>query len=82
MSILKNWSRFLLVVLTLALLISDATAMESTANETTATDPPAGNPEFGLLIIAGLIGFLILVTWLFSRVSDTSHGTSDKSILN
>ena len=31
---------------------------------------PAGNPELGMLIILGAIGFFILLAWIFARMGD------------
>jgi hypothetical protein len=38
---------------------------------------PAGNPILGVFIIAGVVGFLVLLAWLFSRVGEGNGRNSD-----
>ena len=81
-----TWSRALLVALALALCTPSASAV----SRPTATHPtslrarsprignPQGSPEFGVLIIIGAVGFLIVVAWLIARVGDDrSRGDSN-----
>lgn len=79
-----NWLRAVLAALVLAVFAPAADATRTTATrlaETAAEDrPAAGSPEFGLLIILGAVGFLILVAWLFARVGDDSS-PSDQSMI-
>ncbi|MFO0822404.1 MAG: hypothetical protein U0792_04685 [Gemmataceae bacterium] len=78
-----NWTRAVLVAVTLTLFVSPALATRQTtpsvATKTTershAATPdsaeehhPAGSPELGILMIIGVVVFLILMAWLFSRV--------------
>lgn len=80
-----KWSRLLLPVLGLAVF----TPMVGAQSRTTEADPgvPAGegaasgSPELGMLIIAGVIAFLILVAWLLTRVGDDSRRGGDRNLL-
>jgi hypothetical protein len=42
---------------------------------------PAGSPELGILIIVGVVAFLILVAWVFTRVGDDSRTGGDRTLL-
>jgi hypothetical protein len=87
-----KWSRPLLVLLGLAgsvgLAFAQTRSTSTTGQRPGATAPvpmddsgPAGNPQMGLLIIAGIIGFLILVAWLLTRVSEEGRQGDDRSLL-
>jgi hypothetical protein len=91
-----RWSRVLLAALALALwpppivasglttTQSQATASARTTSAASETREriPAGSPELGVLIIIGLVGFLVLVAWIFARVGDDSRrGPSDRTLL-
>jgi hypothetical protein len=92
MSRIVNWGRQLLIVFLLG--VSAALGLAQTRS-TGTYDPvssssqplsieetaPAGNPQLGMFIIAGIIGFLILVAWLLTRVSEESHQGDDRSLL-
>ncbi len=41
------------------------------------TAPRAGSPEFGILIIIGIVGVLVIAAWVVSRVSDDSSPRTD-----
>jgi hypothetical protein len=43
--------------------------------------PPAGSPEFGILIIIGVVAVFVLVAWLFARVGGDGPEASDGSIV-
>jgi hypothetical protein len=83
---LSTWGRFLLGAL-LLLLISHYTFAERSAatlrstgittSETSQSREPAGSPELGVLIIAGIVGFLILVAWIFSRIGEGGSRHAD-----
>ena len=42
-----------------------------------ADSEPAGNPIIGVLLIAGVVGVLVLVAWLFSRVGEGNGRQTD-----
>lgn len=42
---------------------------------------PAGSPEFGILIIIGVVGLLVLIAWIFSRAGDDSRSSGDSSLV-
>jgi hypothetical protein len=83
---LRTWSRALLVAILLtffsldALAQRDATKSQSTQitrKDTTQEERGnVGNPMLGVLIIIGVVGFLVFVAWVFSRVG---HGGSRPS---
>jgi len=92
----RTWTRALFATLALAaftLPVAAAPHATSPLRRTTETsraathhgepepNPPAGSPELGILLIIGVIGFLIFMTWLLSRVSDDSSPPSDGSII-
>jgi hypothetical protein len=78
---LRTWGRILLVALML-FIAAPMTSAQQTASKTRTTDTthttetsaeprqPAGSPEFGFLIIIGIVGFVILVAWIFSRAGE------------
>ncbi|MBA4186678.1 MAG: hypothetical protein C0467_01535 [Planctomycetaceae bacterium] len=91
-----SWTRALFAILALAaftLPVAAAPQTTSPLGRTTEAsraathhgvpepNPPAGSPELGILLIIGVIGFLIFMTWLLSRVSDDSSPPSDGSII-
>ena len=51
------------------------------AGETSAARPRAGSPEFGVLIIIGVVAFIIVVAWLISRIGDDSGPRDDRSLV-
>jgi hypothetical protein len=75
----------LLIGVPLANAQTSGTKLPSHTNETSrgpaagGEQLPAGNPFLGVLIIIGIIGFLIFVAWLFSRVGEGS-GRSDGTL--
>lgn len=76
-----NWMRALLAAVALAVFAPAALATD-TRRAIDAADghPPSGSPEFGILIVIGIVGFLVLVAWLFSRVGDDGP-PSDRSMI-
>jgi hypothetical protein len=52
----------------------------SRAEEVVGQPQRAGSPEFGILIIIGAVGFVILVAWLLARVTDDSRSSGDTTI--
>lgn len=90
MSALRTWVRCLLVSIFILIAAPHAIAERSaTEHQTTEIAPnnslqerePAGNPLLGALVIVGIVGFLILVAWIFSRIGESNNRHSD-SILN
>ena len=79
-----RWNRFLSAAFALVATAPYTLAGRgaATAASDVADRPPAGDPELGLIIIVGIVGFLILVAWVFSRVGDdnASRGT-DRTLL-
>ncbi len=61
---------------------SRATERTSSArsDEVVTERPRVGNPEFGILIIIGAVGFVVLVAWLIARVGDDSRSSGDSTI--
>jgi hypothetical protein len=84
---LCTWSRALLVAMLLtffsldALAQRDATKSQSsqiTRKDTTQEERGnVGNPMLGVLIIIGVVGFLVFVAWVFSRVGQGGSRPSD-----
>ena len=73
--------RTLLAALVLALLAPYALATTKPTQSTGSARTPAGDPELGLLIILGAIGFFILVAWIFSRTGDDGGRGPDRTLL-
>jgi hypothetical protein len=70
--------RYLVAALVLALLPAIALAQSSGG----AGDPgAAGDSDFGLLIIAGVIGLIVVVAWLISRMGDDGGRGPDHTML-
>jgi hypothetical protein len=80
---LINWTRAVCVAVALTLFAAPALATRQTspsaATKTTERShgasadsaeehQPAGSPELGILMIIGVVVFLILMAWLFSRL--------------
>ena len=42
---------------------------------------PAGSPEFGVLIIIGVVAFLVFIAWLVTRVGDDAPSGGDGTII-
>jgi hypothetical protein len=59
---------------------SDPSRATDTAREATES-APAGSPEFGVLIIIGVVAFLVFVAWLVTRVGDDNPRGGDGSII-
>jgi hypothetical protein len=75
--------RMLLAGLVLAFSATAAMANASAATraETPAADKqPAGSPEMGVLIVIGVVGFLVLLAWIVSRIGDDSR-SGDTSLI-
>ena len=74
--------RFLFAALVLALVPALALA-QATARSTArgAEGMPAGDSDFGLLLIVGLIGFVVVVAWLISRMGDDGGRGPDHTML-
>ncbi|MCE9560555.1 MAG: hypothetical protein K8U57_00740 [Planctomycetes bacterium] len=80
-------SRALLAALVLTCLATPASATtratshsqttEAIKHEVAVEAPPTGSPELGILLIIGIVGVVILMAWLFSRVNDDSSTGSD-----
>jgi hypothetical protein len=41
---------------------------------------PSGNAFFGVLIIGGVIGLLVLVAWIFSRIGEGPSRQADNTL--
>ncbi len=87
-----TWARAVFAVLVMTVLISPVMATprsSSLQTRTTEADqshvaevqPPAGSPELGILLIIGIVGLLIFMAWLVSRVGDDNSPNSDGSII-
>ncbi len=51
------------------------------SGRSTAEEPHrTGSPEFGVLIIIGVVGFIILVAWLIARIGDDNRPRSDSIV--
>ena len=95
MSTLITWGRILLASLALAAFtpyISAQTGRSTTQTQTstpartrtteaTAEQPRAGDPDLGMVIIVGCIGFFVLVAWIFSRTGDDGSRGPDRTLL-
>ena len=74
--------RSVLVMLVLATLAPYALARTTKPSPSTDSNrTPAGDPDLGLLIIVGAIGFFILVAWIFSRTGDDGGRGPDRTLL-
>jgi hypothetical protein len=72
--------RYLVAALALALV--PAIALAQSTSRTSATDSgAAGDSDFGLLLIVGLIGFVVVVAWLISRMGDDGGRGPDHTML-
>lgn len=89
-----TWTRALLAALVLTVLATaaQATSPRRTTAHTLPTGadrlqavaeepPPPGSPELGILLIIGVVGLLIFMAWLVSRVSDDNSPRGDGSII-
>jgi hypothetical protein len=85
-----TWGRILLAALALTTLnpcafatgrSSTSRTTEPTYETTTEPPPPAGDPNLGILIIVGVVAFLILVAWIFSRTGDDGGRGPDRTLL-
>lgn len=83
MSKLFAIGRIAFAALALALFAPGLYAQSERAGEKRPAGPraEAGNPEIGLFIIVGAIGFFILVAWLFSRTMDDGGRGPDRTLL-
>jgi hypothetical protein len=82
MSTLITWGRILFAALALTALMPCARALgQSSETQTPTTNPPAGDPAFGVLIIVGIIGLLVVVAWIFSRTGDDGGRGPDRTLL-
>jgi hypothetical protein len=71
--------RSLLSALLLALLAPCAIAQ--TTGRSAGGPATGGDADFGLLILFGLIGFVVLVAWVISRMGDDGGRGPDHTIL-
>ena len=92
---LITWGRILFAALALAAFSPSISAQHSSAQAgrptaqapsrtrtTEAGDQPrSGDPDLGMLIIVGAIGFFILVAWIFSRTGDDGGRGPDRTLL-
>ena len=88
MSTLITWGRTVFAALALAALVpyTSAFGQPSTSTSRTPTTEatervPAGDPILGVLIIVGIIGFLVVVAWIFSRAGDDGGRGPDRTLL-
>jgi hypothetical protein len=70
--------RYLISALVLALVPAFALAQSTGSADDSGT---AGDSGFGLLIIAGVIGLIVLVAWLISRMGDDGGRGPDHTML-
>jgi hypothetical protein len=67
---------------------TDKSTQRSTGAERTRTTSrsdtddrrPTGSPEFGILILIGAVGFIILIAWIIARVGDDNRPRGDKVV--
>jgi hypothetical protein len=52
----------------------------TTSRSETDDKRPTGSPEFGILILIGAVGFIILIAWIIARVGDDNRPRSDKVV--
>ena len=86
---LRAWSRGLVVAMLVmissphALAQRSATKLPSRTTETTSDNTPrevrerVGDPILGVFIIVGVVGLLILIAWVFSRIGEGGSRQSD-----
>lgn len=85
---LCTWSRSLIVAMLLLISSQYVLAQKSETRlpvqttEATAKEgsPRAGSPELGVLIIIGVVGLLILIAWIYSRIGEGSGRQSDNGM--
>jgi hypothetical protein len=86
---LRTWIVAFLVAMLISLFSPFAFAQRNGVNlrttdlttvDTSQPHEPAGSPEIGILIIIGLIGLLIVVAWLFSRIGEKGSHQSDGTL--
>jgi len=85
----RTWGQNLLVAILLLTLSNHAFAQhgssrhqttEATHSQTTQNHRPPGDPMLGVLIIIGVLGFVILLAWIFSRVGEGNSRPSDNTL--
>jgi H+/Cl- antiporter ClcA len=77
-----NTVRCLLIALVLALATPHALAQPTGRSPAeSARQHAAGDADFGWLIILGLVGVLILIAWLISRMGDDGGRGPDHTML-
>jgi hypothetical protein len=69
------------IVAALFLALAPAIALAQSTGRTGAADSGAGDSDFGLLIIVGVIGLIVLVAWLISRMGDDGGRGPDHTML-
>jgi hypothetical protein len=52
----------------------------TTSRSDTDEKRPTGSPEFGILILIGAVGFIILIAWIIARLGDDNRPRSDKVV--
>jgi hypothetical protein len=88
---LRTWSRALLLAFVILLFSPVVMAQSNSSSgqpvEPTSTSTPhraeggnSGYPMFGILIIAGVVGFFILIAWIISRVGEGNRRPSDNTM--
>src|SRR5580704_10233391 len=93
---IRTWSRCLLLAISLSITCPFALAQKSItklphqSTETNRTDTSsntpqeahqrAGSPELGVLILVGVVGFLVLIAWVISRIGEGSGRQSDNTL--
>ena len=73
--------RALFASLVLAFLSPCAIAAAETSRTSSTDHAPAGDPNLGMLIILGGIGFFIILAWIFSRMGDDGNRGPDRTLL-
>ena len=82
MTTITKWIRFLVAVAAFAVpLPLWAQAGATRAEPGIVEKQPAGSPEMGVLIIIGVVGFFVLVAWVFSRVGDDTSSPGDRTLI-
>jgi hypothetical protein len=92
----RTWTLGLLLAMLFSSTSPDVLAQRSTTNSPIPTTEksksslhndipreahqPAGSPELGVLIIIMLVGLLVLIAWVFTRVGEGSSRPSDNSL--
>ena len=72
--------RYFVAALVLALVPAFALA-QSTGRSSGNGAATAGDADFGLLIIAGVIGLIVLVAWIIARMGDDGGRGPDHTML-